>query len=164
MKANKTIVIYLIVVVLLIAAGSAFMWLKRNSTNNGDTHTKLVFNPGGVTLVGGLKGTDGSTLGDIYVAYLNNSKDIVSSLYVVQQFQSENIIVFKATDAGLFNTQGMLLGPGDKFYGYQLSLAKDDYFELHQLSNQGKDASDDLTIKWDYTQKAFEILWPPANP
>lgn len=161
MKAKKTLIISIGAVLLVILIGSTFIW--RNSTNQEDGHAKLVFNSGDITLIGGLKGTDGSTLGDIYVTYLTDNNDVFSSLYVVQQSQGPNTVVFKATNVGLFNTQGMLLATGDKFYGYQLSLVKDDYFELHELSNQGKDASDDLVIKWDYTQKAFEILSPPAN-
>lgn len=148
-----------ILISILFIGTLAFFLVNRSTENQIEPRPILTFDEKNIALVKTLKSPDGSTLGDIYVTYIN--KDVFSSLLVSKEVEGRNIVIYKADKDGLFNTQGKDVGIAHgNFYGYEFSNIGDDHFIFHYLGDEGKSVGDEMTVKWNYDKKIFEAEKP----
>jgi hypothetical protein len=107
--------------------------------------------------VGTLSTLDGSTLGKVFVLYLNkNDKSILSGLYVVRTANGKTGAIYRINKDGFYNALGKEMGlPSGNFRGFKLSYLKDDHFAVSLLNADG--SVSDKIIKWNYDKQDFEL-------
>lgn len=107
--------------------------------------------------VGTLSTLDGSTLGKVFVLYLNkNDKNILSGLYVVRTANGKTGAIYRINKDGFYNAIGKEMGlPSGNFRGFKLLYLKDDHFAVSLLNADG--SVSDKIIKWNYDKQEFEI-------
>lgn len=168
---HKKLTMVLILAGTLIVVGLAYV-----ATTNKKAPSSITLYKDDVSLIKTLKAPDGAILGDLTVTHFNtlpkdpevlnelgndhvrNLDGAFDSLYVVKEINEKKTILYKVTREGFSNILGTEMEfANDKFYGFQFSAVFDDYFVLHGLANNGREISDDVTVKWNYEKNIFEI-------
>jgi hypothetical protein len=121
---------------------------------------KTIENP--LTHIGTLKTPEGSYLGDINVTYIDDKKDVFSTLYVVKNVAGQKTILYQIDSNGFSNTMGLDFDMNNAAHfaspwGFEFAKVFDDHFVLHLRTYDRKNVSDDWTISWNNNKKVFEI-------
>jgi hypothetical protein len=109
--------------------------------------------PRNYTLVGTLATNDGQFLGNIYANYVDSER--IASLYIVGK---KNEVLYTVDKNGFFSVKGSDVPFSRKgLYGYKILHRDVDRITISVFWDGGTSVSDDLTIRWNYDQKLFEI-------
>lgn len=110
-------------------------------TSTPDT---LVFNKNEITSVRNLV-HNGKDIGQIYVKYVDNEHTIFSDLYVVENLEGKNNILYKITQEGFFRLgQNEFTFDAAKiggFGGYELAFIGNDFFIVQEIGTDLKQHS-----------------------
>jgi len=107
--------------------------------------------------VGELTSQDKSSLGEIYVAYLDRNKDIIDSLFIVKKTPGTSEGMYMISRSGFYNQNGIEKDISkDDFRGFKLVRYQDDYLVIRFVIGDKGLLSDDVTVKWNYDKKIFE--------
>ncbi len=108
----------------------------------------------GFVYVSSMRTTNGTFLGKIYAKYLTD--DVFTDLYILG---SNDEVLYKIDKSGFFNQTGVereMRGVG--FYGFKFALKSSDHIVVTPLYDEGRDVSDDVTIRWNSGNNDFEIM------
>jgi len=117
-----------------------------------------------------LKARDGSELGELNAQYRDKEKKILKHLTVVGKFPNggeggiywidEKGFANRESDHDNFLSTDVkeLEITNENYFGFQLISFKDDHFLVRLVDEEGKSISKDITVKWNYDKKVFEIV------
>lgn len=106
---------------------------------------------------------NGEILGRLYGNQIDNS--VFTDLIIVKEDEGIKIPIYVIEKTKFVNVDGVEKFPVKEigFYGYRVSVRRDQYITLELFWNDSKDSSgaDPVTIEWNSSKKLFEIMRAP---
>jgi hypothetical protein len=134
--------------------------INGDTSNNMDSDRRPIIGSKNIKHLYSLKMSDGSLLGDVYVGFINQY--VFSDLIILGDSGGKADTLYQIEKEKFFNSKGLDISVSkENLIGYRFVLRKENYFTLTCVDIDGKDASDYITIEWNYEDKVFEVQKAP---
>jgi len=96
------------------------------------------------------------SLGHVFIKKINDS--VFRELLIVKVIEGGIDTLYQIDECSFSNPNGVDIKVFcEQHFGYQLVSMEKDYFNLISLNRNGRNVSDNITVKWYYDKKLFQV-------